>query len=222
MKTWRVGTLSMGVTLIMLGAILFISQWKGQQAFDAYIAWWPIVFVLLGLEIILYLSFSKKENSRVSYDIMSLFFVGFICLGCLGFTMMASIGLLGEVRTMIGAVDETRDLPEVTEAVGDGVKKVVLQSQDQPVKVDTSAERAVHVFGTYRTRSGQGEQVERLLKEQFVAVRTIGDTMYIQMKRLPQRQGLDSYYPRITATVVLPQEVQVELRGANNQPVPMN
>ncbi|NOU95002.1 hypothetical protein GC093_17495 [Paenibacillus sp. LMG 31456] len=217
MKKWRVGTLSMGITLVLLGAVLFISQWKGLQAFDAFITWWPIIFVLLGLEIVLYLSFSKKENSIVSYDMMSILFVGVLCIGCLGFTMLASVGLLGEVRSMMGAIDETKDLPAVKETVADGVKKVIVQSQDQSVKVDKSQERSVQVFGTYRSRVKQGEQSQPLEKEQFVAVRTIGDTMYVQVKRLPERRGFDSFYPWMTATVVLPQDVQIEVRGANNQ-----
>ncbi|MDF2961291.1 MAG: lipoprotein [Paenibacillus sp.] len=217
MKKWRVGTLSMGISLVLLGVVLFISQWKGLQAFDTFITWWPVIFILLGLEIVLYLSFSKKENSILSYDIMSLFFVGVLCIGCLGFTMLTSVGVLGEVRAMLGAVDETKDLPEVKEAVAEGVKKVVVQSQDQTVKVDKSQERAVHVFGTYRSRTKQGEQAGSLEKEQFVAVRTVGDTMYVQVKRLPEKRGLDSFYPRMTATVVLPQDVQVEVRGWNNE-----
>ncbi|MCR8632279.1 LiaF transmembrane domain-containing protein [Paenibacillus radicis (ex Xue et al. 2023)] len=217
MKKWRVGTLSMGITLVLLGVVLFISQWKGQQTFDAFITWWPIVFVLLGLEIVLYLSFSKKENSIISYDVMSILFVGVLCIGCLGFTMLASVGLMGEVRSMIGAIDETKDLPAVKETVAEGVKKVIVQSQDQTVKVDKSQERSLQVFGTYRSRTNLGEAIQPLEKEQFIAVRTVGDTMYVQVKRLPQRRGFDSYYPWMTVTVVLPQDVQTEVRGANNQ-----
>ncbi|TDF93572.1 hypothetical protein [Paenibacillus piri] len=214
MRKWRVGTLSMGVTLILLGAILFISQWEGQQAFDTLIAWWPVMFIMLGLEIVLYLLFSKKENSVLSYDMMSVFFVGVLCIGCLGFTLLTSAGILGEVRSVLRSVDETRDLPAVKEAVADGVKKVVVQSQDHAMKVDKSTERTVQVFGTYRTRSKQGDEFKPLQKEQFVDVRTIGDTMYVQVKRPPEKRGIDPLYPNMMATVVLPQDVQVELRGA--------
>jgi len=217
MKKWRVGTLSMGITLILLGIILFVSQWEGRQAFDAFITWWPVIFILLGLEIIIYLSFSKKENSILSYDIMSILFVGILCVGCLGFTMLTSVGLLSEVRSVVGAVDETKDLPAVEEAVTAEVKKVVVQSQDQAVKVDKSPERSVQVFGTYRSRTRPGEQAQPLEKTQFVAVRTVGDTMYVQVKRLPERRGIDSFYPRMSATIVLPQDVEVEVRGADHR-----
>ncbi|GAA4874389.1 hypothetical protein GCM10023310_62590 [Paenibacillus vulneris] len=216
MKKWRVGTLSMGLTLILLGVILFMSQWRGIQAFDAFIAWWPIIFVLLGLEIIIYLLFSNKENSMLHYDFMSLFFVGVICIGCLGFTLLASVGILGEIRSMLGATEETRDLPTVKEALGDGVKKIVVQSGDQSVKIDKSTERSIQVFGTFRERIKGGEQSRPLDKDQVVSVHTAGEIMYVQIKRLPSERGLQSYYPWMTVTVVLPEGVQVEMRGLDN------
>jgi hypothetical protein len=220
MKKWRVGTLSMGLSLVLLGIILFLSQWSGLQAFDAFISWWPMIFVLLGLEIIVYLALGRKEDSRISYDILSLFFVGVLCIGCLGFTMLTSVGVMGELRSIMGTVEETKDLPAVKEVLAEGVKKVVVQSADQTVKVDKSTERTVNVFGTYHSRGKQGEQTQPVAKEQFVALNTIGDTLYVQLKRLPEKRGIDSFYPWVQATVVLPQDVQVEVRGANNQVVP--
>ncbi|UQZ84468.1 hypothetical protein SK3146_03714 [Paenibacillus konkukensis] len=217
MKKWRVGTLSMGISLILLGCILFASQWKGLEAFDTFITWWPLILVLLGLEIIVYLSFSRKEESRIHYDMMSLFFVGMLCVGCLGFTLLTSVGLVGEVRSMLGATEETRDLPPVKEALGDSVKKVVVQSADSRIKIDKSSVRELQVFGTFRERLKAGETSHPLQKEQVVSVHTAGETMYVQIKPLPTEQGLNSYYPWMTVTVVLPQDVQVELRGADNR-----
>ncbi|ULL19523.1 hypothetical protein DVH26_37000 [Paenibacillus sp. H1-7] len=217
MKKWRVGTLSMGLSLIVLGVILFMSQWNGLQAYDAFITWWPLIFVMLGLEIIVYLLFSKKENTVLHYDMMSLFFVGVLCIGCLGFTLLTSAGIMGEVRSMLNTTELTKDLPSVKESLGDGIKKIVVQSSEHAVKVDKSPERSVQVFGTFRDRIKAGEESPPLAKEQVVSVHTVGDTMYLQIKRLPSEQGFDSYYPYMNVTVVLPQDVQVELRGSDNQ-----
>jgi hypothetical protein len=62
-----------------------------------------------------------------------------------------------------------------------------------------------------------GAQEQPMGKEQVVSVHTVGDTMYVQIKRLPQQRGLDSFYPWMNVTVVVPQDIQVEMRGANNQ-----
>ncbi|QYR19271.1 hypothetical protein KZ483_15095 [Paenibacillus sp. sptzw28] len=212
MRKWRVGTLSMGLSLILLGIILFASQWKGMQAFDAFIAWWPVIFVLLGLEIIVYLFFSGKENSVIQYDFLSLFFVGVICLGCFGFTLLTSIGATEEIRSMLRVTEATKDLPTVKEALGDGVRKVIVQSSNQDIKIDKSADRSVQVFGTFRERIKAGEQPVPLDKNQIVSLHSTGDTMYVQIKQLPSKSGIDSYYPWMNVTVVLPRDVQVERR----------
>lgn len=128
MRTWRVGTLSMGLSLIFLGAALFFSQLQGVDAMDRFLVWWPILFVLLGLEILIYLIWTRKENSVIYYDLMSVFFVGLLWIGCLGFAFMSSIGVLGEVRRMVGTVERTVDLPEVKEAVGDEIKRIIVQT----------------------------------------------------------------------------------------------
>lgn len=207
----------MGLSLIALGVILFSSQWQGIQAYDAFITWWPLIFVMLGLEIIVYLFFSKKENSVLHYDIMSLFFVGVLCIGCLGFTLLTSVGVMGEVRSMLGAIEATKDLPAIKESLGSEIKKIVVQSSEHSLKVDKSTERSVQVFGTFRDRIKVGEPSRPLAKEEVVSVHTAGDTMYVQIKRLPSEQGFDSFYPWMNVTIVLPQDVQVELRGSDNQ-----
>ncbi|MHC2209805.1 hypothetical protein ACVLD2_004047 [Paenibacillus sp. PvR052] len=220
MRTWRVGTLSMGLSLIFLGVTLFLSQLKGLDAFDTFFAWWPILFVLLGLEILIYLIWMRKENSVVRYDLMSVFFVGLLFISSLGFAFLTSIGVLGEVRRMVGTVERTVDLPEVREAVGDGVKRIIVQTSGPLVKVDQTPERSVHLFGSYRERAQEDEMPEAP-EENAYAVHTIGDTMYVQVKQPPVRQGFDSYYPYMNVTVVLPQDVPVELRNRDNQLMPI-
>lgn len=210
----------MGLSLIFLGMILFLSQLHGLEAFDTFLRWWPILFVLLGLEILIYLLWMQKENSMVRYDLMSVFFVGLLFISSLGFAFLTSIGVLGEVRRVVGAVERTVDLPEVREAVGDGVKRIIVQTSGPQVKVDQSTERAVHLFGSYRERTQEDER-PGASEENVYNVRTIGDTMYVQVKQPPSRQGLDSYYPYMNVTVVLPQDVPVELRNRDNQPMEM-
>ncbi|ALS24550.1 MULTISPECIES: LiaF transmembrane domain-containing protein [Paenibacillus] len=211
MRTWRVGTLSMGLSLIFLGVTLFLSQLQGLNAFDTFFAWWPILFVLLGLEILVYLIWMRKENSMVRYDLMSVFFVGLLFISSFGLTFLTSIGVLGEVRRMVGTVERTVDLPEMREAVDERVKRIIVQTNGPQVKVDQTAERAVHLFGSYRERT-QEDQFPEVSEKNVYTVRTIGDTMYVQVKQPPIRQGFDSYYPYMNVTVVLPQDIPAELR----------
>ena len=78
MRTWRVGTISMGLTLILLGIFLVLSQLLNWKPAYAMTGWWPIIFIVLGIEILIYLFLAKQENPAVKYDVFSIFFVGFL------------------------------------------------------------------------------------------------------------------------------------------------
>ncbi|CAG7652431.1 hypothetical protein PAESOLCIP111_06534 [Paenibacillus solanacearum] len=218
MMRWRVGTLSMGLTLVFLGSILFVSQMNGMRAFDAFIAWWPILFVLLGLEILLYLWFSRKENTVVRYDFVSVFFVSLLYTCCLGFAVLTSIGVIGQIQLAISEVERTVELPDAKQPVGADVKRIIVQTSGSQVKVDQSNERVVHVFGSYRERVPQeaGTAADSPSPYTF---RTVGDTMYVHIKQQPAHRGLRSYTPYMRVTVVVPQEVKVEVRGADQMPI---
>lgn len=218
MRKWRVGTLSMGLTLIGFGVILFLSQWQGLGAFDSFIRWWPVVLVLLGLEIIVYVYGSRKENEVIRYDWMSVLFVGVLMVGCLGFTMLTSLGLTNEVRKLVGEVEITTDLPEWKEPLSPAIQKLVIQTSGDPVRIDKTTERSMYLFGSCRSRVQEGER-PTFEKEQIYTVRTVGDTLYVQVKRPPVYRGLHPVYPEMAVTLVLPQDVQVEMRGPYNETI---
>jgi hypothetical protein len=215
MKQWRVGTVSMGVALVMLGLMLFSSQWRGLEALNTFLTWWPMIFILLGLELLIYLAVSKLSNPVVKYDIFSVFFVGFICMVCIGFVVLTSTGLMQEIRHTISSVDKTEDIPSIEEKLQSQVKKVVVQNHNgSEIQVDQSQSsvQAVHVFGTYRYSSSEGED-KLELPDSIVSVRTIGDTMYVSIEQPPQRNGIHSSYPYMNVTVVIPDGITTEISG---------
>lgn len=80
-RRWRVGTLSMGLSLLFLGGLVMASQWKGADVFETTLAWWPIIFILLGLEIVIYTLWFRGKG-KMYYDVLSVLFVGFLALWC--------------------------------------------------------------------------------------------------------------------------------------------
>ena len=75
MRQWRVGTLSMGIILVALGSIMLYSQIAGVQSLGLILKWWPIILVLLGVEILVYIFLSKQEQPKVKFDIFSIFII---------------------------------------------------------------------------------------------------------------------------------------------------
>lgn len=110
-RSWRVGTLSMGLSLLFLGALIMVSQWKGADVFETTLAWWPLIFILLGLEIVIYTLWFRGKG-KMYYDVLSVLFVGFLAVCCLVFAGVSSLGLTQELRHVISSTEENYSLPE--------------------------------------------------------------------------------------------------------------
>lgn len=213
MKQWRVGTVSMGVALILLGTVLFVSQMKGKDAFDVLIDWWPIVFILLGVELLLYIAVSKMSQPIVKYDIFSVLFVGFICLMSIGFTVLTSTGLLEELRYEVNSEERSEELQDIVKPVPATVNQVVVQNNNPfQVRIDYTSEASLHVFGSYIYTVHKEEERERM-SENLVSVHTIGDTMYVRVERPTRHNGISGRYSYTDVNIVIPEHVQTKIEG---------
>ena len=74
MRQRRVGTISMGILLMGLGILLVYARINMYDSLSVVIKWWPILFFLLGAEVLMYTYFSNNEN-KIKYDIFSILVV---------------------------------------------------------------------------------------------------------------------------------------------------
>jgi hypothetical protein len=215
-KRWRVGTLSMGVSLISLGLTLFISSWQGVAVFDTLLKLWPIIFVLLGCEILLYLFLSRTEKPVLHYDIFSIFFVSFLCLCCLLFSFLTSTGLMEEFRYTINSNVVTADLPNTMIDVPVGIEKIIVQTMDRKLKIDKNSAAEIRLLGNYQVDAAVKVEPLALKSEDVVQTETIGKTMYVLIKELPGKRGFERNQPVSSMILVVPQAIPVEVRDAYN------
>lgn len=75
MKNKRVGTVSMGIVLIFFGILIFVSQVSSTSAVEMFIKFWPGILILLGGEILYYVYSNKNEETKINYDVFSIFIV---------------------------------------------------------------------------------------------------------------------------------------------------
>ena len=131
----------MGLSLLLLGSLIMISQWKGTDVFETALAWWPMIFIMLGLEVVIYTLWFRGKG-KLYYDVLSVLFVGFLAICCLIFAGISSLGITHELRRTISAVEMNYTLPEWNGTLPEGVSTVIVQSaQPYGVKVDQSGDR---------------------------------------------------------------------------------
>ena len=89
MREWRVGTFTMGLSLIALGVFLFLDFSGVFNGFYWAMRLWPVIVILLGIEVLLYayVANKKPEGLKIKYDFVSMLMV--ILIG------MASCGVWG-------------------------------------------------------------------------------------------------------------------------------
>ncbi|PAK43650.1 hypothetical protein [Peribacillus simplex] len=217
MRTWRVGTISMGISLVGLGLVLLVSQIADMNLTTILLSWWPLLFIILGTEILFYIYLSRKESSFVKYDILSILFVGLLGTTGIVLILLTSSGLMDQVRAAVNSEEKTVNLPGFNQKAGKGIQRVVLDSGPYPLTIESGNDGEVSVFGTYGERVMK--DADSLLKkaEDYLLVERNGDTLYISFKDLPIQNGiLDSGTMNLKATLIIPAELAVEIDGQSN------
>ncbi|NLD50282.1 MAG: hypothetical protein GX660_24350 [Clostridiaceae bacterium] len=91
MRQWRVGTFTMGIALVAIGAVMLVAQINGYSALDLILKWWPLVLVMLGIEVLVYIALSKQEEPRLKFDGFSIFMLVIIMIFSAGAFTVSSV-----------------------------------------------------------------------------------------------------------------------------------
>lgn len=216
MRTWRVGSFSMGGALVFLGVFLLLQQFLGWDPALVLMSWWPVLFIVLGIEILLYLFFAKTENSRVKYDFISIIFIAIIGTTGIGMAILHTSGLFEFAQKVVSAEVREMDLPKYEEKDIKGIERVQVDTGPFALSVEATDQQEISLFGTYQDDVFAGESKIKEVSD-YVLVEKKGDTIYIKMKEVPYNhfyRSLDG----VEATLLIPQNIALELNG-NWQPI---
>lgn len=73
MKTRKVGTVTLGITLISFGLLFVIHLFTDMISYGFVIKLWPFIFISLGVEILIYHFICKEETYQ--YDFAAIFII---------------------------------------------------------------------------------------------------------------------------------------------------
>ncbi|WP_100407809.1 hypothetical protein [Bacillus solitudinis] len=209
MRTWRVGTISMGAALLFLGVFLLLSQILHWDTAYLLASWWPVVLIILGGEILVYLFMSRQETPYLKFDFLSIFLVGLIGTAGIGFTVLQASGITGEFQTYIQSEVRTDDLPLFSQQMNEDITRIVVESGNHPLTVESTTNNEVSIFGTY-----QGLFPKALINtsNEYLLAEEKGDTLYLTFKELPVgSEFIHSQMSTLQATLVVPSSLSLEL-----------
>ncbi|HCF50155.1 MAG TPA: hypothetical protein DER60_07730 [Syntrophomonas sp.] len=205
MRKWRVGTFSMGLLMVLSGVGILLAQIQGISALGYALKWWPLLFIVLGVEVLLQSYFSGAESSPIKYDIFSIFIILLMVTFGLSLQAASETGLVRYVQQNITAerfyVQSEREI-----AVEQGIQKVVVEAERcARLEVSTGSGESILCNIQAGIRSQSKAEAEQILQNQTqVAASRSGSTMYLRL-------GFAEAYNHGTFSLVLPEKVAVEI-----------
>lgn len=212
MRVWRVGSISMGISLLFLGVVLLLSQLFHLQSASILMSWWPIILIVLGAEILIYLFLSKQEKPIVKYDFLSIFFVGMIGMFGIGLTIVTTTGIFDKINDWSAIETNMINLPEYENSLEENIKRVVIETGSQSLTIDDTEENDVSIFGTYRAQS-LGKEAAIQSMGDYLLVKEKGDTLYIYFKEVYNLPQPFQDWVDISATIIVPSDITLEVNG---------
>ena len=73
MKQWKIGRLSAGIGLILLGTLLIVARIQNLYYFEIIEKWWPVLIICLGIELVVGAFLAGNPKLNVTVDGKSVF-----------------------------------------------------------------------------------------------------------------------------------------------------
>lgn len=89
MRIHRVGTLTFGILLVTFGILFLLRIFIPDLSYEFIMKLWPIIFILLGVEILL--ANMKPSESKLIYDKTAFFLIIVLSFFAMGMAFMEEI-----------------------------------------------------------------------------------------------------------------------------------
>ncbi len=208
MRTWRVGTVSMGLLLIASGLGLFAAQFNSAQVAQSALKWWPLIFVVLGIETLIFSYLRKEANERVRYDIFSIIMIILLIFSGLGMRLFQETGLAQRAMKELDSENYNLALIEKEISIDQQIKKVILSARDcSSLEMRSTRASSIIVSGDASIRAVSREEAERSMHQNYrIASRQVGDSLYIDING-----GMPLH-----SRIVIPSQMEVEVDAADS------
>ncbi|MBB6215693.1 hypothetical protein HNQ80_001782 [Anaerosolibacter carboniphilus] len=212
MRQWRVGSFSMGILLITLGIILLFSIWKDMVFIGGILKLWPIILLILGIEVLGSLYFSKEANPKIEYDLFSIFMTIMIIVFSMGVYTLTSIGILPIISNVVNSENYEVKLAQEIIHIDDKIEKIVINSAACGLELGTTHDKNVIVTGRGKALATSQKEANGYVKQSGVIKNQVGNILYLDIVELPRAHNLKLGIKDFQYRIFVPNEKQVEIK----------
>lgn len=213
MKIKRVGTISMGIILIAFGVILFLSQVNKFSALNMVLKIWPLILILIGLEILWYRYSSKDESIVIKYDLFSIFIIFAILFVNIGIFTISESGLIHKLQSTFMSVNYNMDTAINEYMIDESIKKIIIDDANNLVIRATKDNKISGVSKQNVYATGK-EEANELASLDTIRYEESGDTLYIYS--VNNINNNYSYSNTRSLEIFLPENIDAEVMNCYN------
>lgn len=213
MKIKRVGTISMGIVLVAVGAILFMSQVNQSSAINMVSKIWPLILILLGLEILWFRYSSRDENTVIKYDIFSIFIVFVILFVNIGIYAVTEVGVMGRLQNMVLSENYNMDTVLNEYTIDESINKIIINDTDNLV-IRSTEDNKISGICKLNVYANSQEEAKKLSSEEYIKYKKSGNTLYVYT--INNRNNSNSYSNTSNIEILLPKNIDVEVTDCYN------
>lgn len=167
MKQWKVGTITLGITLILIGILWLYSQIAGIPLSSSVLKWWPLILIMLGIEVLIFSIFPRNQETTVKFSGVSIFLLVLIDL-CFGIYQFITIGL-GFISENMPIRYQYNQSVTVERVFSRDNKELLFINQNAgSIAVDISSDDKIYVEATVKYRGSNSELEKEKIEKVFV------------------------------------------------------
>jgi len=217
-RKWRVGTVSMGILLIATGLLLLISELKGLDGAKMILRWWPVILIILGIEILVYLKvakFSGEEQPKLKFDGLSIFLTIFIILVSSGVYAVSSFlnsGFSSGVLNEFGLFENETVVNQKYDISATGVDKLKISNSQGKILVESTDGDKILIDAVITIRNNDEKDAEKLA--QSLVEISEGETLAVNTRGAAVLKGNNHYQVSVDYAVKVPKELTYEINNS--------
>jgi len=213
MKIKRVGTISMGIGLIAFGVILFLSQVNKFSALNMVLKIWPVILILMGLEILCYRYVSKDESIVIKYDLFSIFIIFVILFVNIGIFTISESGLIHKVQGMFISSNYDMDKAVNEYIIDESINKIVIDDANNLV-IRSTKDNKISGVSKMNVYAVSKEEASELASLDNVRYEKSGNTLYVYFPN--NIKNSYSYSNTRSLELFLPENIDAEVMNCYN------
>ncbi|MCR8658898.1 hypothetical protein [Paenibacillus endoradicis] len=175
-QVWRIGSFSMGVTLIGIGIAFAMSLWQETSAYELLLWLAPVVFILLGGELLLTMRLSHHQKYQMKYDWLSLWFVSIISVGALIMSVLFYTGITDELNQAFNMKERSLFVDEKVAIAQDQFSKIVVKGNVPVTIAEHEGLTDVLLTGSI---TYEAKDAVTLRDQQLLQTKQVGDVLYV-------------------------------------------